>query len=39
MNSTWLAQTKSIKNLDLSHNKLSELPAGIFANGSRLQIL
>ncbi|XP_057370279.1 leucine-rich repeats and immunoglobulin-like domains protein 3 [Daphnia carinata] len=39
MNSTWLAQTKSLKNLDLSHNKLYELPAGIFANGSRLQIL
>ena len=39
MNSTWLSQAKSLKNLDLSHNKIAEFPAGIFSNGSRVQLL
>lgn len=40
LNGPFLTQAKgALKNLDLSYNKISEFPAGIFSNGSRLQIL
>ena len=39
LSSVWLPRAKSLKNLDLSYNKIAEFPAGVFSNGSRLQVL